>query len=135
MLGSTSLRARPTRPIAPSGVGSSSLSWSKAFSADPEGLNENVPLMPTTRADFFPSLDRMTENWELKALERRLDSIEKGLERDREKAREEKDQSREERRRRSERWTYVSGAVCWTIYVVAMTTYVVLAATGNLHHH
>ncbi len=77
----------------------------------------------------------MVENWELKSLERRIESIERGLERDRERVQEEKDQAREEKRSRSERWGYLTGAVLWTLYVVAMTTYVVLAATGNLHHH
>jgi hypothetical protein len=57
------------------------------------------------------------------------------LERDRQRVREEKDQAREGKQRRSERWAYLTGAAFWTLYVVAMTTYVVLAATGNLHHH
>jgi hypothetical protein len=26
-------------------------------------------------------------------------------------------------------------AIFWTLYVAALTTYVVLGATGNLHHH
>jgi hypothetical protein len=77
----------------------------------------------------------MADDWKLKALERRIESLERGSERDRERAREEKDQAREDKRRRSERWSYVSAAVFWTLYVIAMTTYVVLAATGNLHHH
>jgi hypothetical protein len=29
----------------------------------------------------------------------------------------------------------VSAAAFWTLYVAAMATYIVLAATGNLHHH
>lgn len=91
--------------------------------------------MPTTRADFFPSFDGMADDWELKALERRIESLERGSERDRERVREEKDQAREDKRQRSERWGYVSAAAFWTLYVIAMTTYVVLAATGNLHHH
>jgi hypothetical protein len=91
--------------------------------------------MPTTRADFFPSLDRMAEDWELKALERRIESLERDSERDRERTREEKDQAREDKRRRSERWAYVSAGVFWTLYVVAMTTYIVFVATGHLHHH
>jgi hypothetical protein len=77
----------------------------------------------------------MADDWELKASERRIESLERGSKRDRERAREEKDQAREEKRRRSERWTYISAAAFWTLYVIAMTTYVVLAATGNLHHH
>ena len=91
--------------------------------------------MPTTRAEFFPSLDRMVEAWELKALERLIESLERGSERDRERVREEKDQAREDKRRRSERLSFVSAAVFWTLYVIAMTTYVVLAATDNLPHH
>jgi hypothetical protein len=69
--------------------------------------------MPDTCADFLSSVGGMTENWELKALERRVDTLE---------------QSRE-------RWSYLLGAVLWTLYVVALTTLIVLSATGTLHHH
>jgi hypothetical protein len=66
----------------------------------------------------------MAEEWELKALERRVDS----LENDRERAREEKD-------RRWNRRADLMLALLWTFYVAALTTMIVLAATGHLHHH
>ena len=66
----------------------------------------------------------MAEDWELKQLERRVDSLEKGLER-----------AREEEQRRWNRRMGLAAAVYWTFYVVALTTWVVLAATGHLHHH
>ena len=59
----------------------------------------------------------MAEDWKFTSLERRIDELER------------------ENRRRSERlfswlmWAY------WTFYLVALTTYVVLSATGTLHHH
>lgn len=40
-----------------------------------------------------------------------------------------------EKWRRQERRMDISMAVFWTIYVAAITTYIVLAATGHLHHH
>jgi hypothetical protein len=70
----------------------------------------------------------MAEEWELKELGRRIDSLQRDLERDRERAEAEKNRNRELRVR-------FLGIALWTFYVVAMTAYVVLAATGNLHHH
>ncbi|HEY5333983.1 MAG TPA: hypothetical protein VIJ21_10595 [Solirubrobacterales bacterium] len=77
----------------------------------------------------------MAEDWELKQLERRVDSLEKGLERERVRAQEERDTAREEKvRRRNLRWN-LSMVALWTVYVAAITTCIVLAATGHLHHH
>jgi hypothetical protein len=59
----------------------------------------------------------MAEEWELKELKRRLEALEN------------------ENSRRSERLNRWITAIMWTLYVVALTTYVVLGATGNLHHH
>ena len=66
----------------------------------------------------------MAEEWELKELGRRIDS----LERDRDRAQEEKD------RRWNQRANFYVG-VLWTLYVAALTTMIVLGATGHLHHH
>jgi hypothetical protein len=66
----------------------------------------------------------MAENWEIEALGRRIDSIEREQERVKE----------ETQRRRDQRRQFELVAM-WTLFVIAMTTYVVLAATGNLHHH
>ena len=91
----------------------------------------------------------MAEDWELKSVERRIDSLEKSIERVRESAREERDKAREERdkaqeekdkawaekRRRQERRMDIWIAVFWTVYVAAITTFIVLVATGQLHHH
>jgi hypothetical protein len=70
----------------------------------------------------------MAEEWELKQLERRVDSIEKGL-------REEKDRAQKEKWRRTDLRMNVLLAVFWTLYVAALTTMIVLAASGHLHHH
>jgi hypothetical protein len=87
-------------------------------------LNREVPLIAPTCHTFFPSLDDMAENWEIEALGRRIDSIEREQERVKE----------ETQRRRDQRRQFELVAM-WTLFVIAMTTYVVLAATGNLHHH
>jgi hypothetical protein len=77
----------------------------------------------------------MVENWELQSLERRIDSLEKQLERDRRRVGEERERAREEKDRRWHRRMDWSMWAWWTLYVIALTTYVVLAATGDLHHH
>jgi hypothetical protein len=77
----------------------------------------------------------MAEDWELKSLERRIGSLEASLERDRKRAQEEKEKAREEERSRSKRRSDLIESVLWTLYVAALTTMVVLAATGQLHHH
>ena len=77
----------------------------------------------------------MVEDWKLKSVERRIDSLEKSIERDRNSDREEKDKVRAEKWRRQERRMDVAMAILWTAYVAAMTTCIVLAATGQLHHH
>lgn len=77
----------------------------------------------------------MAENWEIRGLERRIDSLERDLERERKRTEDEKRQAQEKKWRRSERRNDVAMAVFLTLYVAAMTTYIVLAATGHLHHH
>jgi len=77
----------------------------------------------------------MVEDRELKSVERRIDSLEKSIERDRERAQGEKDKARAEKWRRQERRMDLSMAILWTAYVAAITTCIVLAATGHLHHH
>jgi hypothetical protein len=77
----------------------------------------------------------MAEDWELKQLERRIDSLEKRLERERDRAQEEKEKAREESWRRWNRRMDFSIAGLWTVYVVVLTAAIVLAATGTLHHH
>jgi hypothetical protein len=84
----------------------------------------------------------MVEESELKAVERRIDSLEKSIERDRERARKEREESRAEKDkirakkwRRQDRRMDISVAIYWTVYVAAVTTFIVLAATGHLHHH
>jgi hypothetical protein len=77
----------------------------------------------------------MAEDWELKSMERRVDSLEKSIERDRKYVQEEKDKAWAEKWRRQERRMDISMAVFWTVYVAAVTTFVVLAATRTLHHH
>jgi hypothetical protein len=59
----------------------------------------------------------MEENWELRSLERRVSELEK------------------ENHRRSQRLTWWITSVLWTLYVVALTLLVVLAAVGIIHHH
>jgi ferric-dicitrate binding protein FerR (iron transport regulator) len=66
----------------------------------------------------------MAEDWQLKQLERRFDSLEKRLERDQELAREEKEQARNEKRRRAERincWLY---EIAWAACVATVVTYI-----------
>jgi hypothetical protein len=76
----------------------------------------------------------MAEDWEFQQLARRVDSLERSLESDRQRARDEEERARDERsRRRGRRESWVMG-VAWTLYVAALTTYIVLAATGHLHH-
>jgi len=84
----------------------------------------------------------MVENWEMRELGRRIDSLERGFERERERAQEERDRARKERdriqaeaRSRRDRRQELVMKVMWTLYVAAMTTYIVLAVTGKLHHH
>jgi len=77
----------------------------------------------------------MIENSEIQEVGRRIDSLEKGLQRDRERVDEDRRRTEEEKRQRSERRSRMTGVALWTLYVIAMTTYVVLAVTGNLHHH
>jgi hypothetical protein len=84
----------------------------------------------------------MVEDWELKSVERRIDSLEKSIERvresvreERDKARAEKDKAQAEKWRRQDRRMDISIAVYWTVYVAAVTTFIVLVATGQLHHH
>jgi hypothetical protein len=77
----------------------------------------------------------MAEDSGFPQLERRVASIERSLEADRQRARDEVERARIERsRRRDQRERWVMGAL-WTLYVAALTTYTVLSATGNLHHH
>jgi hypothetical protein len=66
----------------------------------------------------------MTDIWELKALERRVESLERG-----------RDEEREERRLLRDRRSAMYLAVFWTLYVIGLTTMIVLAATGVIHHH
>jgi hypothetical protein len=66
----------------------------------------------------------MVEDWELKSVERRIESLEKSVERD-----------REEERRKSKVRSDRINSILWTLYVVALTTIVVLAVSGKLHHH
>jgi predicted RNase H-like nuclease (RuvC/YqgF family) len=77
----------------------------------------------------------MVENRELQSLERRIDSLEKQLEQDRRHIEEEKERARKEKDRRWHRRMEWSMWVWWTLYVAALTTLIVLSATGNLHHH
>jgi hypothetical protein len=70
----------------------------------------------------------MAEEWELKSLERRIDSLQKQVD-------DAELRSREERRQRSDRLNWWFATIAWTLYVIAMTTCVVLGATGQLHHH
>lgn len=70
----------------------------------------------------------MAEEWKLERLERKIDLL-------REQFRDAERRSQEEKRERADRinsWFY---RIVWTIYVVALTTMIVLAATGDLHHH
>ena len=64
-------------------------------------------------------------------MERRIDSLEKSVEHDRKCAREEKDKAWAEKWRRQKRLM----DIVLTAYAVAIATYIVLAATGHLHHH
>jgi uncharacterized membrane protein YhaH (DUF805 family) len=59
----------------------------------------------------------MAEDWELKSLERRIETLEK---------------SDKRRKERLEWWIW---HLCWTFLAVALTTMIVLGATGHLHHH
>jgi hypothetical protein len=59
----------------------------------------------------------VAENWELKDLERRVGALE------------------EQNHRRARRQLWWFSAIAWTVYVIALTTMIVLAATGTLHHH
>src|ERR1700748_1781409 len=77
----------------------------------------------------------MAEDWELKSIERRIGSLEKSIERDRKCVQEEKDKAWAKRGRRQERRIDISLAVFWTVYVAAMTTYIVRAPPGQLHPH
>ena len=70
----------------------------------------------------------MAEEWRLEGLERRIDGLQKQVD-------EAKDNARKEKEERSDRNQRRCLAVVWTFYVVALTTMVVLGATGHLHHH
>ena len=59
----------------------------------------------------------MAEDWELRSLERRIEKLERDGD------------------RRSERRYWWFWHIAWTLYIVALTTMIVLAATGRLHHH
>jgi hypothetical protein len=59
----------------------------------------------------------MAEEWELKNLERRIAALETSDE------------------RRKERLSWFLWSLFWTIYAVGLTTMIVLAATGSIHHH
>jgi hypothetical protein len=59
----------------------------------------------------------MAEDWELKSLERRIEELETV------------------NRRREERQSWWVERIWWTLLVALFTTYIVLSATGNLHHH
>lgn len=74
--------------------------------------------------DFFPSLDRMVEDWELKELGRRIDFLEREWTR-----------AEEEKQRRSERRSDLTMAAMWTLYVAALTAMIVLGVMGVIHHH
>lgn len=63
----------------------------------------------------------MVEDWELKSVERRIDSLERSIERDRERA-EEREQRRS--KRRSDR----IGSILWVLYGVALTLFFLLMA-------
>jgi predicted RNase H-like nuclease (RuvC/YqgF family) len=69
----------------------------------------------------------MVEDWELKSLERRIDSLEKSIERDRERA-EELEQRRT--KRRSDR----IGSILWTLYGTGLA-FLFLAAAGFFDRH
>jgi hypothetical protein len=69
----------------------------------------------------------VVEDWELKSVERRIDSLEKSIERDRERA-EELEQRRS--KRRSDRIE----SLLWTLYGVALAL-IFLAAAGLLGRH
>jgi hypothetical protein len=63
----------------------------------------------------------MAEDWELKSLERRIDTLE------------EKGRDAEERKRRRELWWVEK--IWWTYIVALVTATITLVATGALHHH
>lgn len=63
----------------------------------------------------------MAEDWELKSLERRIDSLE------------EKWRDAEEKKRRRELWWFEK--IWWTYIVALVTATITLVATGALHHH
>ena len=69
----------------------------------------------------------MVEDWELKSVERRIDSLEKSIERERERA-EELEQRRS--KRRSDR----VDSILWTLYGVALA-FLFLAAAGFFDRH
>ena len=73
----------------------------------------------------------MVENWELRSVERRLDSLEKPIERDRECARAEKEEARAERWRRQERRMDLSTAIFWTVLVAVVTAYIVPTSANS----
>jgi hypothetical protein len=66
----------------------------------------------------------MAEDWELKQLERRLDWLEEGLERDRERAREEREQVRDVKRQRAERINEWSFQITWTAGIATIVAYI-----------
>jgi hypothetical protein len=63
----------------------------------------------------------MAEDWKLKSLERRIDSLE------------EKWRDAEERKRRRELWWVEK--IWWTYIVALVTATITLVATSALHHH
>jgi len=69
----------------------------------------------------------MVEDWELKSVEQRIDSLERSIERDRERA-----EKLEERRskRRSERIE----AILWTLYGIGLA-FLFLATAGFFDRH
>jgi hypothetical protein len=73
------------------------------------------------RANFSPSVETMTEDWELKSLERRVDSLE-GRWKDAE----------ESRRRRQVWWGTM---IWWTYIVVIVTVTITLVVAAGLNHH
>lgn len=80
----------------------------------------------------------MVEDWELRSVERRIDSLEKSIERVRDSAQEERDKAQAEKdKARAEKWRRQDRRmdIYWTVYVAAVVTFIVLAATGQLHHH
>jgi len=70
----------------------------------------------------------MAEEWKLERLESKIDSLQ-------EQFRDAEQRSLEEKRQRQVRISSWFERILWTLYVIALTTMIVLAATGQLHHH